>query len=125
MYDIWLGPDKCNPSKSNCTTSPNEVMIQHDFANNGACSYSATGIRFGGSNGVPVQSWNLCKYGSSLIWKLTRNERSGRVNILSMLTWLVNHRYISARTGLWSIGYGWEICSTGGVRRISRLAVSR
>ncbi len=114
MYDVWLGPDNCNPSKSNCTSSPDEVMIQHDFADNGACSYSATDVRFGGRNGVPVQDWNLCKYGSSLIWKLARNEQSGRVDILSMLTWLVHHRYLSARVGLWSIGYGWEICSTGG-----------
>jgi hypothetical protein len=67
-----------------------EVMIQHDFARNGACTTLATAA-FGGSDGVPVQKWHLCKYGSELIWKLTRNERSGSVDILSMLTWLVNH----------------------------------
>jgi hypothetical protein len=107
-YDVWLGADNC----STCTRD--EVMIQHDFANNGACPTLATAA-FGGSGGVPVQNWNLCKYGSELIWKLTGNEQSGRVNILTMLTWLVNHGYLPNGTGLWSIGYGWEICSTGGV----------
>jgi hypothetical protein len=94
-------------------------MIQHDFANNGDCDTVAT-ASFGGAGGVPVRQWHLCQYGSELIWKLgdtERNktsERSGSVDILSMLTWLVDHGYLHTATGLWSIGYGWEICSTGG-----------
>jgi hypothetical protein len=110
-YDVWLGPVSCSPEHSRCTRD--EVMIQHDFANNSACPTLATAA-FGGSGGVPVQNWHLCKYGSELIWKLTGNEHSGRVNLLPMLTWLENHGYLPTRTGLWSIGYGWEICSTGG-----------
>jgi hypothetical protein len=123
-YDIWLGPDKCSPAGSDCASD--EVMIQHDFANNGACTTLATAA-FGGSGGVPVQKWHLCKYGSELIWKLTRNEQSGSVDILSMLTWLVNHRYLPVGTGLWLIGYGWEICSTGGVNenfQVSRYSIT-
>jgi hypothetical protein len=119
-YDIWLGRDGC----SNCAS--HEVMIQHDFANNGACGPVATAA-FGGSDGVPVQNWNLCKYGSELIWKLTRNEQSGSVDILSMLTWLVSHRYLPTTAGLWSIGYGWEICSTGGANedfQVSRYSIT-
>jgi hypothetical protein len=116
-YDIWLGEGGCSPAGSNCTS--NEVMIQHDFANNGACTTVATAA-FGGSGGVPVRDWHLCRYGSQLIWKLgadeenKRSERSGSVDILSMLTWLVDHEYLPAGTGLWMIAYGWEICSTGG-----------
>lgn len=116
-YDVWLGPDKCSPAHSTCTSD--EVMIQHDFANNGSCTTLAT-ASFGGSGGVPVQSWHLCKYGTEIIWKLGANdqhkvnEQSGRINILPMLNWLVNHRYLPSHTGLWLIGYGWEICSTGG-----------
>jgi len=107
-YDIWLG-------SSSGSKSTNEVMIQHDFANNGACTAVASAT-FGGSAGVPVQKWNLCKFGSELVWKLTgANERSGKVNILAMLDWLVAHRYMATDTGLFSIGYGWEICSTGGL----------
>lgn len=117
-YDIWLGQDGCSPAASTCTS--HEVMIQHDFANNGACTTSASAV-FGGSGGVPVQHWHLCKYGSQLIWKLGADEqnklseRSGSVDILSMLIWLVDHHYLPAGTGLWMIGYGWEICSTGGL----------
>jgi hypothetical protein len=106
-YDIWLGP-------SSGTNSTDEVMIQHDFANNGACSAEAT-ANFGGSGGVPVQKWNLCQFGSELVWKLTGgNDQSGTVDVLAMLNWLVAHKYLPKDTGLFSIGYGWEICSTGG-----------
>ena len=96
-YDIWLGPDNCSPAASKCTGY--EVMIQHDFAGNGDCTTLAS-ASFGGSGGVPAQDWHLCKYGSELIWKLGAgeqnkvSERSGSVDILSMLTWLVNHRYL-------------------------------
>jgi hypothetical protein len=110
-YDIWLGPNNCSPAQCD----EQEVMIQHDFAHNGACPTLAT-ADFGGSGGVPVQTWKLCQFGSELVWKLAGNEHSGSVNLLSMLTWLVNHQYLPANTGLWSIGYGWEICSTGGVQ---------
>ena len=98
-------------------------MIQHHFAGNGACGTLAT-ASFGGSGGVSVQTWKLCKYGSELIWKLTWSEQSGSVDILSMLTWLVTHRYLPQGTGLWEIGYGWEICSTGGSTRTSTSAVT-
>jgi hypothetical protein len=102
-YDVWLN------------NWNNEVMIQHDFANNGACPALATAT-FGGSGGVPVQNWDLCKYGSELIWKLTGgSEKSGSVDILSMLTWLGNHGYLPQGSTLTATGYGWEICSTGGV----------
>ena len=101
-YDIWLNDWN------------NEVMIQHQIINRGSCPVQATAT-FGGSGGVPVQSWNLCKYGSELIWQLTgRGEASGRVNILAMLTWLVSHGYLPHRSGLTDISYGFEICSTGG-----------
>ena len=115
-YDIWLN------------NGNNEVMIQHDFANNGACSGpSAT---FGGSNGVPVQHWYLCgPWGSEYAWKLKApNEPSGTVDILAMLTWLENHgNYLPKDSVLEAIGYGWEIASTGGqpeTFRVSRYSIS-
>ena len=110
-FDIWLGQG----------TSPNwtnEVMIQHDFAGNGACAIVATAT-FPGPGGA-LQPWHLCKFGSELIWKLGANEQhkvseqTGVVHILAMLRWLEGHHYLPARSGLWAIGYGWEICSTGG-----------
>lgn len=106
-YDIWLG-------HGTDTTFAYEVMIQHDFANNGPCTAKAT-AKFGGSGGVPVQSWNLCQFDSELVWKLAGgSETSGTVDILAMLNWLVTHRYLPTDAGLFLIGYGWEICSTGG-----------
>ena len=108
-YDIWLG-------QSSSTNYADEVMIWNDQVNRGTCggaSVKAT-ADFGGSNGVPRQSWTLCKYGSSeLIWYLTRsNEQSGTVDVLSMLTWLESHHYVPAGSGLNQIDYGFEICST-------------
>lgn len=122
-YDIWLGRNGC----SHCIS--HEVMIQHDFANNGACTTVAR-ASFPGAGGT-AQHWHLCKYGSELIWKLGRgerrkvSERSGAVSILAMLRWLVQHRYLPARSGLWQIGYGWEICSTGGRRETFKVSAYR
>jgi hypothetical protein len=100
-YDIWLGPDTGS-------SATHEVMIQHDFSNNGACTAEASATFAG-------QKWNLCQFGSELVWKLTGgNEQTGSVDILSMLNWLVSHGYLPQGSGLYSVGYGWEICSTGG-----------
>lgn len=110
-YDIWLG-------RGTSSDWAYEVMIQHDFARQGACA--AVGrATFPGRGGV-AQHWHLCKYGSELIWQLgvddqhKVSEQTGVVHILAMLRWLVHHGYLPTRTGLWMIGYGWEICSTGG-----------
>jgi hypothetical protein len=98
-----------------------EVMIQNDFAGNGPCPPAATHT-FGGSDGVPVQSWNLCVFGSERVWKLagnsgpesTSNEQSGSVDILSMLTWMENNGYLLHNSTVTDLSYGFEICSTGG-----------
>jgi hypothetical protein len=114
-YDIWLNDWR------------NEVMIQNDIVNRGTCPV-LTSAGFAGSGGVPVQKWNLCKYDSELIWQLSgRGERSGRVNILAMLSWLVAHSYLPKESGLTDISYGFEICSTGGQPEtftVSRFSIS-
>lgn len=110
-YDIWLNDWH------------NEVMIQQDIVNRGTCPVQAT-VTFGGSGGVPVQKWNLCKYGSELIWQLSgAREQSGTVNVLAMLTWLMSHGYLPHGSGLTDISYGFEVCSTGG--RAETFTVSR
>jgi hypothetical protein len=106
MYDVWLG-------QGTSSAWTHEVMIQYDFANNGYCAPVATAT-FGGYEGVPKQKWNLCSFGSSMAWKLPRDEHASSVDILEMLQWLVNHRYLPQDAGLWTVGMGWEICSTGG-----------
>jgi hypothetical protein len=96
-YDIWL---------TNSGTA-DEIMIQHDFANNGACTSVATATFDG-------QSWYLCDFSSMLAWKLPGDEQSGSVDVLAMLTWLEDHGYISTSSELNALDYGWEIASTGG-----------
>jgi hypothetical protein len=101
-YDIWL---------NNWT---NEIMIQHDVAGGGPCPTRATAT-FGGQHGVPVRTWNLCVYGTELIWKLTGGSvQSGSVDVLAMLNWLADHGYYSKSSTLTDVSYGWELCSTGG-----------
>ena len=108
-YDIWLNNWK------------NEVMIQHDMVNRGGpCGPVLATTTFGGHGGVPMKTWILCQYGSELIWQVPGNgstygEQSGSVDILAMLTWLVSHGgYLPQGSSLTAIGYGFEICSTGG-----------
>lgn len=108
-YDIWLN------------NWNNEVMIQHDMINRGGpCGPVLATVAFGGKGAVPMQSWILCQYGSELIWQVagtgnTYGAKSGSVDILSMLNWLVsNGGYLPHGSSLTAISYGFEICSTGG-----------
>lgn len=119
-YDISIG-------QGGGTSSVADVMIENDFANSGGCSGGATAT-FGGSGGVPVQSWHLCQYGTELAWMLTGgSEQSGTVDVLGMLRWLVSHGYLAEDAGLFKISYGWQICSTGGQNEtfgVSRFSIS-
>ena len=109
MYDLWFN------------NWNDEVMIQYDFTNNGDCTPVAT-AQFGGSNGVPVQTWHLCRIGSdTLAWKLgagegteKQSEQSGSIDILAMIKWLESHGYLLAGSTWTALSDGWEICSTGG-----------
>lgn len=40
---------------------------------------------------------------------------SGQVNLLSVLQWLIRHRYLSGSDRLTQVNFGWEIASTNGV----------
>lgn len=120
-YDIWLDNYAW------------EVFIQHDVVNTPDCTtYTtvlATNVQFGGTNGVPVMSWNVCQYGTSeLIFQLPSGGgknfgiTSGSVDILGMLNWLYNHGYLprpkhqrSPIPILNQITYGFEISTTGGL----------
>jgi hypothetical protein len=115
-YDIWLN------------SWANEIMIHHDLArfNPWDNTALAQNVQFGGSNGVPVQLWDLHFYGSSeYVWQPASNawnEQSGSVDILQMLTWMVANKYLPATNTVTAIGYGWEICSTGGVDEFYRVS---
>jgi hypothetical protein len=115
-YDLWFNDWK------------NEVMIQTDFAPSGArCSSYEASATFGGSNGVPVQKWSLCQFGSELIWQMPTNEASGSVDIKAMTTWLENNGYMPQNSTVTALSYGFEIASTGGQNqtfRVSNFSIS-
>jgi hypothetical protein len=101
-YDIWLN------------NWQDEILIQNDYVNHGGCHFVAT-VKFGGSGGVPLQSWELCNWGKEIIWSLADGkEQSGAVDILAILKWLASKGYVPEESDLTAISYGWEICSTGG-----------
>ena len=78
----------------------NEVMVQTQMVNTDVCTdwathVVATNVQFGGSNGVPIQNWNLCQngnYGSGsveLVWQYAApsgsknfGESSGTIDLL-------------------------------------------
>jgi len=107
-YDIW-------------TATGVEVMIQHDFsALRPRCSAAAgdpvlATVGFAEPGTGTVQDWQFCQYGKERIWVFAGgSEQSGSVDILAMLTWLMNHGYLPPDSALGLVGYGFEICSTGG-----------
>lgn len=104
----------------------NEVMVQTQMINTDVCTDWAThvvasNVQFGGSNGVPIQNWNLCQngnYGSGsveLVWQYAApsgsknfGESSGTIDLLAMLKYLEgNHACYS------SSGAGSECLPTG------------
>jgi hypothetical protein len=112
-YDLWL--DDWH----------NEVMIQTDFAGDSLrprCDVLKDVVAtatFGGTDGVPVRRWNLCQFGSEIIWQppTGTNYSSGKVNVMAMLTWLETHgggKYLPAKPTLTALSFGFEICSTAG-----------
>jgi hypothetical protein len=118
-YDIW-------------SNNGLEVMIQHQVAGEGPCQNYMTllgsNLSFGGTNGVPVMTWNLCKNGSSntseLVYQPTNSGgsyfgfSSGSVDIKAMLEYLISNGIEwSSSTGLGAIDYGFEISTTGGTSK--------
>ena len=112
-YDLWL--DNWN----------DEVMIQTDFVGDrlrprcDANGDVVTAHTFGGTNGVPVQKWNLCIFDREFIWQPATgtNHPSDKVDVMAMLTWLQEHgngKYLPAKPTLTALSFGFEICSTGG-----------
>ena len=101
-YDIWLGH----------TNGPDEVMIWVDNVNRGT-----GGARVLRHATFANKRYTLMRYGSGeLIWSRNRNAHRGNVPILPMLRWLTHHHFESTRTTINQVDFGWEICSTGGVR---------
>jgi hypothetical protein len=107
-WDIWL---------SNDAGFPNEVMVWVDNVNRGdGGATQKASASFGG------QDWTLYQNGGGeLIWSLDAPgtfalQGSGTVDLLALLRWLQNNGHAAAGASIGEIDFGWEICSTGGVR---------
>ncbi len=100
-YDIWLS----NIPKSDS----DEVMVWVDNVNRGS-----GGARRIGSATIKGHAFTVFQYGGSggeLIFSLNHNERTGSVDVLRTLEWLVAHRYEPRTLRIGQIDFGWEICS--------------
>lgn len=107
-YDIWLNGWH------------NEVMISTAWINAYPCPIVATAT-FGGSGGVPLESWGLCSYGPGYqIWQLNAmhgpDATALTVDVKAMLQWLIDHEYIATRAStLTAISFGFEVTNTHGL----------
>ena len=123
----------------------NEVMFQTQLINDSRCTdyflhTVASSVSFGGTNGIPVNTWNLCQSANypgtvELVWQLTDPSdsknfgiSSGGVDIYAMLKWLENSTacYSSSGPGTACLPagstftqttYGWEITGTGSLSK--------
>jgi hypothetical protein len=123
----------------------NEVMIQTQLINSSSCTgyflhTVATNVQFGGSYGIPVNTWNLCQ-GSNypgtveLVWQITGpngstnfGDSSISVDIYAMLKYLEGNTacYSSSGPGTACLPagstftqttFGWEISGTGSLSK--------
>jgi hypothetical protein len=100
------------------------MMVWTDTVNRGVCGgatkVNATPVPFGGSNGVPLENWNLCVNGannanSEWIWYLPGAQApSNTIDVLAMFRYMISHGHYSASTGLNQLDETFEICATGG-----------
>ena len=109
-----------------------EIMVQHDMIDSSGLRGgfpTLTQATFGGTNGIPVHTWNLGIFGSEIIWQLADGVvngvggiTSGSIDYRAMMNWLADRGYL--KNGLLStfsgFGYGWEICSTNGTDQLYR-----
>ena len=107
-YDIWMG-------NSESTDYAQEVMVWvDDHRTNPPPGHVVGRHRFDGTRYVVWQDPTDGRRGFHTIYIVrNRNERSGTVDLLAMLDWLMRTR-LTAATGINQVDFGWEICSTGG-----------
>lgn len=116
-YDIWMG-------NSEATDYDQEVMIWvDDHRTNSAPGHVVGRPSFGGARFTVWQDPTDGKPGFHTLYMVRdRNETTGAVDVLAMLSWLIAH-HLTAATGLNQVDFGWEICSTNG--KPATFAISR
>jgi len=107
-YDLWLN------------NWHDEVMIQTHWINDTGCDTFLATATFGGSNGVPINTWALCRFGDESIWQLNSakgpDATSLTVDLKAMMQWLVDHGYITTSAStITAISFGFEVSDTKGV----------
>jgi hypothetical protein len=100
-YDMFL----------NGTGHANEVMIHTEVVN--GCPKCSD---FVGHATFAKRGWTLRNYGGGeWVWTPDKYMATGTVHILAMLKWMIGHGHLRPTATLGIVGFGWEICSTGGV----------
>jgi Glycosyl hydrolase family 12 len=67
-----------------------------------------------GTADIDGQTFHVWLSGGTKSFVLTKNETSGTINYLAVLTWLHNHKMLKSSDTLSQFNFGWEICDTGG-----------
>jgi hypothetical protein len=88
-----------------------EVMVWVD--NQGQ---APAGRRYGVAK-IDRRNFEVYVSGGTKSFVLKRNETSGTINYLAILSWLHSHRMLASSDTLSQFNFGWEICDTGGVAR--------
>jgi hypothetical protein len=138
-YDVWTDP---MTGESNVGWNE-ETMIWTDAtpsrlditSTSGPCGYLGnpleSNVSFGGTNGVPVESWDLCVNGTpgaanavnddtEYIWvPAGAQETSGSVDIQAMIQNEITKGYLPSDIGYTQINYGFELCGTTGTQDFS------
>jgi hypothetical protein len=97
-YDLWLMDGK----------NQIEFMVWVDDHGQRPAGSPVTAVTFYG------RRYRLWVSGRTLFTfrLLGRQATSGSVHLLTMIDWLMQHRYLNRKDTLWQVNFGWEICST-------------
>lgn len=107
----WAAYDIFTTAPSGVTTPGPEIMFKVQEEN--ACDSCSTKIGTGTFDGT---SYTVYLYGASeYIFVPAQAVPSGTVNLLSVFDWMIANGYMTSSYTIGLVGFGWEICSTGGV----------
>ncbi len=98
----------------------NTIEIQHYVEKESTCNGTTpvkTSISFGGSYGVPTNSWDLCYNGSIYYWQIVGSGSSwgftsGSVELISMIKYLETNGYLPSSSTMTMVEYGFFIYTT-------------
>ena len=97
-----------------------QIEIQHYVEKETTCNGTTpvkTSIQFGGSYGVPTNSWDLCYTGSMYYWQIVGSGSSwgftsGSMELVSMIKYLETNGYLPTSSTINDVRYGFMIYTT-------------